>query len=97
MAKLYLSIGINNPPTGAENMVQVDAYTLFSDDFMQSYTKHRNIVNFMEAIGSSFSEPESHKLNNGDYDCQIHQHSNFKSWEAMCEAARDYCENKKDI
>ena len=65
MAKIYLSIGINNPPTGAENMVQADAYTLFPDDFMQSYTKHRNIVNFMEAIGSGFSEPEPHKLNNG--------------------------------
>ena len=73
------------------------AYTLFPDDFMQSYTKHRNIVNFMEAIGSGFSEPEPHKLNNGDYDDRIRQHSNFQSWEAMCEAAMAYYEDKKDI
>lgn len=97
MEKIYLSTGIHNPPTGTEDMDCVNAYTFFPDDFMQSYTKHKSIVSFIEAIGSAFSESESEKLNNGDYDDLICKHSDFKSWEAMLEAVRDYHEDRKDI
>lgn len=97
MAKIYLSTGVHNSPANAENMDCVDAYTMFPDDFMQSYTKHKNIVDFIEAIDSSFSEEESAKLNNGYYDDLICQHSDFKSWKSMLEAVSDYHENKKDI
>lgn len=97
MTNIYLSTGVHSPLANVENMDCVDAHTMFPDDFMQSYTKHKNVVDFIEAIGSAFSKPESDKLINGDYNTLIHQHSDFESWEAMCEAVKAYHEDKKDI
>lgn len=64
-------------------------FEVFTDSFMETYTKHKNFTDFCNAIHCDMkSQDDLNKLQDThEFDSSICSQSDFESWEAMVETA----------
>lgn len=90
MAKIKLAIGnySGDFEKRLEYVCSGSVFDIFSNAFMQKYTKHDNFTDFCQAINCDMtSQNDLVDLDSGKFDDFIRVQSDFESWEDMAETA----------
>lgn len=75
------------------NTIQITFGELFSDSFMCKYTTFSSLTDLLSAGG--FEDSVLDSLPNADFDKHIASHSQFSTWDAMYDRARnDYLDKR---